>query len=37
VLREGHLAAGDPIEFVASSERGPTVAEVAALREADER
>ncbi len=36
VLREGHLAAGDPIEFVASSEKGPTVAEVVALREAEE-
>lgn len=31
VLLEGHVAAGDAIEFVASSERGPTVAEVVAL------
>ena len=28
VLLEGHVAAGDAIEFVASSEKGPTVAEV---------
>ena len=33
VLEEGHLAAGDDIEFVASSERGPTVAEVVADRQ----
>jgi len=32
VLLEGHLAAGDAIEFVASSELGPTVAEVVATR-----
>lgn len=32
VVREGELGAGDPIECVASSERGPTVAEVAAER-----
>ena len=29
VVLEGHVAAGDPIEFEASSEKGPTVAEVA--------
>jgi MOSC domain-containing protein YiiM len=33
VLEEGHLAAGDDIECVASSERGPTVAEVVAERQ----
>ena len=32
VLREGHLTAGDAIECVASSERGPSVAEAAAAR-----
>ena len=32
VVLEGHVSAGDPIEFVASSEKGPTVAEVAARR-----
>jgi len=34
VLEEGRLAAGDSIECVASSERGPTVAEVVAARDA---
>jgi len=32
VVLEGHIAAGDAIEFVASSEMGPTVAEVVAAR-----
>ncbi len=32
VLQEGHVTAGDTIEFVASSERGPSVAEVVAER-----
>ncbi|MGA2384457.1 MAG: MOSC domain-containing protein [Gemmatimonadales bacterium] len=32
VVLEGHVAAGDVIEFVASSEKGPTVAEVVAER-----
>lgn len=36
VLQEGHLAAGDAVEFVASSEKGPTVAEVVAAREEGE-
>ena len=36
VLMEGHLAAGDAIEFVASSERGPTVAEVVRSRSSRE-
>ncbi len=36
VLQEGHVAAGDAIAFVASSEMGPTVAEVVAARQADQ-
>jgi len=36
VLMEGHVEAGDAIEFVASSERGPTVAEVVALKASGE-
>jgi MOSC domain-containing protein YiiM len=36
VLLEGHVGAGDTIAFVASSERGPSVAEVVAARAADE-
>jgi len=36
VVLEGHVAAGDAIEFVASSEMGPTVAEVVAARKAGE-
>jgi len=36
VLREGHVGAGDAIDFVASSEMGPTVAEAAAARIGDE-
>ncbi len=36
VLQEGHLAAGDAIECVASSERGPSVAEVVAARTSEE-
>jgi MOSC domain-containing protein YiiM len=36
VVLEGHVTAGDPIEFVASSERGPTVAEVAREKSAGE-
>jgi len=36
VVLEGHVAAGDAIDFVASSEMGPTVAEAAAARIGDE-
>jgi MOSC domain-containing protein YiiM len=36
VVLEGHVAAGDAIEFEASSEKGPTVAEIVTQRRADE-